>query len=389
MMKFVFKQIFCILIALVIAPFTFAQFIDEFEAGSKNPGWGVATGDGDAKIQFKRNDGFGAITVDATNDKLNIWWAIIRLPVPGLNMEKLIQPDYELRVEAKIKVSHSPRRVNLHFNHSRTTDFHSHLKEYDIGDTANWHTISMTTSDFEVQKNDQVNVQMALMDWGNQVYSIDIDYFRVNVVNKNEAAPDLGNPQDYHPPFPNLNNLSEKITLQEDAILDKTFPDRNFNNWQDPFSPGQKLLAVNQNKLVIMRADFSNYKNTVPDGWGVLKMQLHHMENSPEFKKDFGMIRLVEIVGGSYEWNDESVTYHSFMSGEKPVFNGQMIIDLNPAEFDNKSVHFTLSEPVLKRLFSGETKGLALLPLGAITASFYASETAYAPFTPEIYFNIK
>jgi len=57
-----------------------------------------------------------------------------------------------------------PRRVNLHANTQRTVDFHSNLMEFDIPDTANWHTISMTTRDFDARPGHRQR-QMALMDW--------------------------------------------------------------------------------------------------------------------------------------------------------------------------------------------------------------------------------
>jgi hypothetical protein len=199
-MKFILTYLVVVFLLQVTGKCGFAQFSDYFDAGSEDPGLGVATGNGNAKIRFERNEGFGTITVDATEDASNIWWAIIRIPVPGLDMDKLVQPDFELRVEAKIKTSHAPRRVNLHFNHSRTTDFHSHLKEYDIGDTIQWHVISLTTRDFEVRRNDQVHVQMALMDWGRDIYTIDIDYIKVDVVNVNERSEEPGNKSDEPPP---------------------------------------------------------------------------------------------------------------------------------------------------------------------------------------------
>jgi hypothetical protein len=165
-----------------------AQFVDQFDDtlkehwGKTPPGWSVAAGDGNVSISFIQQEGFASILVDASQDKRNIWWAIIRGQVSGLNMKKLIEPENELRVEARIKVSHAPRRVNLHFNHQRTTDFHSHLMEYDIPDTNNWHIISMTTRDFGVRENDKINVQMALMDWGLGKYRVDVDYLSVDVV---------------------------------------------------------------------------------------------------------------------------------------------------------------------------------------------------------------
>lgn len=65
------------------------QFIDEFDCclarESKSPrGWSIATGDGMAKINFQQHEGYASVYVDATQDNRNIWWALIRRPVPGI-----------------------------------------------------------------------------------------------------------------------------------------------------------------------------------------------------------------------------------------------------------------------------------------------------------------
>jgi hypothetical protein len=130
-----------------------AQFIDHFNGTGTPKGWVLLTGDGGATIDFRQKDGIASLHVDARKDKLNIWWALARRRIPGPHMERLSQPEYELRIEARIRSSHAPRRVNLHANHQRTTDFHSHLMKFDIADTVNWHTISMTTRD---SKHNQV-----------------------------------------------------------------------------------------------------------------------------------------------------------------------------------------------------------------------------------------
>lgn len=374
---------------LCVSHLGFAQFIDNFDPGSKDPGWVVNSGDGEASIKFERYNGFGRITVDATEDKLNIWWSLIRLQVPDLDLRKLTLPQYELRVEAKIKVSHAPRRVNLHFNHSRTTDYHSHLMEYDIGDTSNWHVISMTTQDFEVTTDDNVNVQMALMDWGKEIYTVDVDYVKVDIVNQSLVEVDLGNPQEYRPKVPNLEDFSRKVIVNQCVTLDKQYAENNFSGWNDPFQPDTKLLSVNQNQLVILKANLEEYRSLLPEGIGVLKMHLHHIEKSSDFTKDFGMLRLVEIVGGPQAWDSEKITYQKFTSVHEPVFNGQMIIDVSLTDLERNEIYFTLSEAVLKRLFTGKTKGLAILPLGAIHASFYANNFGNDAYAPEIYFNIE
>ena len=54
---------------------------------------------------------------------------------PSLDLARLARPGFELRVEARIRTDHAPRRVNLHLNTQKTKDFHSHLMEYDLAET--------------------------------------------------------------------------------------------------------------------------------------------------------------------------------------------------------------------------------------------------------------
>ena len=64
-----------------------AQFVDKFDGNLKEhrgetpPGWSVASGDGNVSISFIQQEGFASILVDASQDKRNIWWAIIRVQV--------------------------------------------------------------------------------------------------------------------------------------------------------------------------------------------------------------------------------------------------------------------------------------------------------------------
>ncbi len=235
-------------------------------------------------------------------DTLNIWWAIIKRQIDGLDMQKLVLPEYELRVEAKIKVSHAPRRVNLHVNHSRTTDYHSHLEEYYIGDTSNWHVISMSTKGFDAISSDNVNVQLAIMDWGLEKYAVKVDYIIVDVVKPSETGPDIGNPLEYHPKIPPLELFGNQVELKG-AVLDSSFPGLNFSNWNDGVNPvSDNLLSVGQSRFLIFRGDFSNHSSTKARGLGVLSIHLHHLERSIDYKKDFGHLRLVEIIGG-WSWS--------------------------------------------------------------------------------------
>lgn len=369
-----------IIIILVVAPIVKAgaQFIDNFNGTGTPEGWVFITGDGAATIDFRQKDGIASLYVDATKDKLNIWWALARHKVTGIDMKKLIQPDYELRVETRIRVSHAPRRVNLHVNHQRTTDFHSHLMEFDIADTVSWHTISMTTRDFETRQGDQINAHLALMDWGLGKYRVDFDYFKVDVVNRKQAGEDLGGPMPYHPPLADPESFPMQLEVLHDAMIDKQYPDRNFNRWQarGPLGDHTGVLTVSGTQIVILRWDFAALKGKRIQRAGLLELSPFSVQRSPDDRKDFGMVRIAEIIGGTAFWEEGTVTYDN-LKGSAPieqVINTQMVIDDSVTWNRNKKVLFTISQPVMQRLVDGETSGLAILPLGAVNASFYSKE---------------
>ncbi|MGC1242905.1 MAG: hypothetical protein WA874_15050 [Chryseosolibacter sp.] len=368
-----------------------AQFIDHFEGTGAPKGWVSVTGDGGATIDFRQKNGIATLYVDATKDKLNIWWALTRQRISGLDMKKLIRPEYELRVEARIRVSHAPRRVNLHVNHQRTTDFHSHLMEFDIPDTINWHTISMTTRDFETQMGDSINAHLALMDWGLGKYRIDFDYFKVDVVNRNSVGRDMGMPLPYHPPLADPASFPIQVVVAQDAIIDKQYADRNFNNWhtREPPAAPINVLSVNGTQIIIMRWDMNFLKGKKIKRAGLLELSPHSMQRSSDFEKDFGMIRITEIVGGDPAWNEKTITYDGLRGSQsfERVINTQMIIDDSVTWNKHNKVLFTISQPVMQRLIDGTTKGIAILPLGAVNASFYSRENA-EEIRPRLYMEV-
>ena len=92
--------------------------------------------------------------------------------------------------------------MNLHLNTQRTTDFHSHLMEFDIPDTENWHTISMTTRDFDAGPGGRRQRPDGPYGLGPGKYRVDVDYFKVDIVDTATAGPDKGNAVPYHPAGP-------------------------------------------------------------------------------------------------------------------------------------------------------------------------------------------
>lgn len=364
-----------------------AQFIDHFD-GDAQAGWITATGDGEAIVNFTQRNGVASLYVDATQDRLNLWWAIARHRITGLNMSKLALATHELRVETRIRVSHAPRRVNLHVNHQRTTDFHSHLMEYDISDTTQWHTISMTTRNFQAQPGDTIHAHLAMMDWGLGKYRVDFDYFKVDVVDRRTAPNDMGNPLPYHPAVRSVADFPFYIDAAQDAIIDTQFSERNFYGWKltGPSIEDIPVLSVSGTQIAIIRWDVSKIKNRTVKGSGVLELTPYNVQRSDDFNKDFGMVRICEITGGDPQWTETSVTMDNFRGGRPldDVINAQMIIDDSVTWNKKGKMSVTLSQPVLQRLIDGQTKGIAIKPLGSVNAVFLGREINGS--APRLYF---
>ncbi|MFW5973465.1 MAG: hypothetical protein ACOCTG_05675, partial [Bacteroidota bacterium] len=224
------KRTVLLFLTLIGSASASGQFVDHFE--SDVDGWTYRSGNGNAEIDFVPRENFASIQVDATQDRRNIWWAIIRRELSDeLDLERASRPGHEIRIEARIRSSHAPRRVNLHLNTQRTTDFHSHLMEFDIPDTTDWHRISMTTEDFDVRPGDTVGAQLALMDWGLERYRLDVDYFRVSVVDVDTVGPDHGEQVPYRPTLPDLAGFDHEVDASQAATIDGQFPDINLGDW--------------------------------------------------------------------------------------------------------------------------------------------------------------
>lgn len=384
----------CILVVglLALVPLSHADFRDEFD-GPPFVDWQLLTGDGNVQLRLEPMDGFARIHVDATQDQHNIWWAIIKRDVAAhLDLEKLKDPAYELRVEARIRPSHAPRRVNFMINTQRTTDFHEHLREYDLASTSEWHVISMTTRNLDVQPGDQLNVQLGITDWGPDQYHVDIDYYRAEVVKVSNAAPDLGEPLVYHPPVPPLNTFKNQEKVAQDAVINEHFPEVNFHNWQ---SNGARVLTVTAGQYALLKWDLTAYKGQQAAGAGVLALTTESVQSGGNYVAaygedlgiEFGKLRVFEVFGGDNKWQQESVTFDSFTQGQslQAQINGQMVFDTDIAVAGEQTL-ITIPRPVLQRLLDGQTRGLVLKPLGALAASIYDSEHNGGKFAPTLYF---
>ncbi len=339
-------------------------------------GWAYITGEGKAVMDFAQGGaGLASITVDAAKDRRNVWWAVIARRVSGaLDLALLEKPDYAIRVEARIRTDTAPRRVNLSVNTQRTTDFHSNLMEYDLPAAGRWETISFTVRGFDARPGDTVNAQMALMDWGLAKYRVDVDYFRADIVNLEQAGPDKGDAVPYHPPVADPASFAERVPAFAAATVDAADPDVNLGKWFVADAGGRTdVVTAGGTQLAILRWNLAAYAGKSVEGSGLLELTTRSLERTADEIPDFGLVRVSEIIGGAPAWERGTVTYNRLLRGSPvdDVIVPQMIIDWPVTEAEGGKTLLTISRPVLQRLIDGRTLGIAVRPLGAINASFY------------------
>jgi hypothetical protein len=395
----VIKKFRLFLLLIITSGICQAQFLDSFDS-KKIEGWFFFTGDGAASMDFVPMDGYARILVDATKDKDNVYWTLIKRDITAsLNLHKLKDPVYQLRVEAKVRVHNAPRRLNMMVNTQRTIDYHIDLMEFDIPDTTSWHTISMTTKKFDAVPGDTVYVQLCVTDYGLGKYYVDVDYYKADIVNVDTAGPDKGELVPYHPPIPGISTFSNHLNVTQDCVINSDFPDVNFNDWHVKEKDSDaRILTVNADQWAILRWDFGKYKNLKADGPGLLELTTQSVPKGgkyieafgEDFGIEFGKVRIIEIFGGDPEWEQNKVTYNSFMQGKvyADVFNTQMIYDIDLSDQPGSKNYITISKPVLQRLLDGKTKGLLIRPLGSLDASFYASENHAGDDGAKLHFNV-
>jgi len=381
--------------ALVQVPQSSAQFFDGFDHLKLDPqsGWFFQAGDGTATMDFRQGGpGYASIFVDATTDKRGIWWALIERNVSDkMDLTLMQKPGHEFRIQARVRSSHAPRRVNLQVLTEKTTDYDSNLMEYDIPDTENWHIISMTTRGFDAKPGDKIIGHLALMDWGLEKYRLDVDYIKVDIVDTATAGPDQGEAVPYHPPIADLKSFSQRIKVAADSSIDIENTDVNLNDWYVLDAAGHRvnLLAVDGTHYVILRWDLRQFAGKKVVGHGLLELTTHSVQQKAERLKDFGIVRIVEILGGDANWDQTTVTTDSFCHYEplNRVLNTQMIIDWPITEGNGGKTYLTIGHPVLQRLIDGKTLGIAIKPLGALNASFYSMEYEDGKNSAQLYFN--
>jgi len=378
-----------------------AQFIDDFNGAAVQldpegiKGWMFRPGDGTATMDFRQGgEGYASIFVDGTTDRRGIWWALIERKVSDkMDLSLMQKAGHEFRIEARIRVSHAPRRVNLQVETQRSPDDDANLMEYDIADTTNWHVISMTTHGFDAKPGDTVFGHMALMDWGLEKYRVDVDYIKVDIVDAATIGPDTGDPIPYHPPVANPASFAQDVKVVHDSMIDLVETGVNENDWtaQDNARGKINLLTVDETHDAILRWNLSAFAGKKVADHGLLELTTYSLQRKTEYVKDFGLIRVVEILGGDPNWDQTTVTTDSLCHYEplNRVLNTQMIIDWPVTPGDGGKTYLTISKTVLQRMIDGKTYGIAIKALGAINASFYSMENEAGKYSARLHFNLQ
>jgi len=389
---------------LALLPFSkaSAQYVESFDDPPVKldpegiTGWRVLAGDGTATMKLRHGGpGYASIFVDATTDRRGIWWALIEHKVSDkMDLSLMQKSGYEFRIEARVRSSHAPRRINLQVATQRSTDDDANLMEYDIPDTGTWHTFSMTTHHFDAKPGDTVFGHLALMDWGLEKYRLDIDYIKVDIVDAAAAGPDLGDPIPYHPPVADPDRFRTEVAVAQDSTIDIENTDVNLNDWyvQEPSkNKNINLLTVDGTHYVILRWDLGALVGKKVADHGLLELTTYSVQEKANKLKDFGIVRVVEILGGDPKWDQQTVTTDSFCQYQplNRVLNTQMIIDWPITEGDGGKTYLTISKTVLQRMIDGKTLGIAIKPLGAISAAFYAMENDGGRYSARLRFNLE
>src|SRR5690606_18379531 len=140
-------------------------------------------------------------------------------------------------------------------------------------------------------------------------------------------------------PVPALNTFSQQIAVDQDALINSDYPDINLNDWKVREKDGiVRVLTVGGNQWAVLRWDLARYKGAKVEGAGLLELTTQAVAAGGDYGEVYGAqlgeefprLRVIEIVGGPAEWEQERVTYLNFMQEEAyaAVFNTQMIYDI-------------------------------------------------------------
>jgi hypothetical protein len=215
---------------------------------------------------------------------------------------------------------------------------------------------------------------------------------KVDLVDVASGPPDAGAAVPYHPPVADPRSFAQEVRVAHDSTIDLETTEVNLDDWREQDGARKvRLLAVDGTHDAILRFDLAAFAGRKVEGSGLLALVTHSVERKEEEVKDFGLVRVVEILAGDPRWDQTTVTTDSLCHYQPlaRVLNPQPIIDGPVSEGDGGTTWFTISRPVLQRLLDGRTLGLAVEPLGAVHVAFYAREEDGGSRAARLLFNLE
>ncbi len=155
------------------------------------------------------------LRIDARCDERNIWYAFMQTRVSDfLYLKRLKKPSQGVRIEAKVRRSHALRCVILYLPVLGKIGYHDNLMKFDLSEADRWYIISMTLSNLPYETGDTILGQVSMMDWGNtDIYTLDVDYDKVKVVDWDQVAHNQGNAVRYRPPLADPATFSQQLQV--------------------------------------------------------------------------------------------------------------------------------------------------------------------------------
>jgi hypothetical protein len=226
----------CAFCVFHLLPYSQAQFREDFnqnipEFRSDNiPEWLSKTGDGEGVFTQNIDNGILTLRLDARNDRRNIWYAFTHRNVAPPLKFKSGQAPVTLYIEARVKPSHGPRRVNLYLKSLSTGD--EHLREFDLPEAGKWYEISMVAPNFRHEPGKSLLGQVSFMDWGNTgVYELQVDYMKVDIVKPGQKFQEKGPPIPYRPPLADESTFRLERKVKADVSVDTKYASLNLSGW--------------------------------------------------------------------------------------------------------------------------------------------------------------
>jgi hypothetical protein len=247
----------------------------------------------------------------------------------------------------------------------------------------------MITPNFRHEPGKSLLGQVSFMDWGNTgVYELQVDYLKVDIVKPGQKFQEKGLPIPYRPPLADESAFAVECKVAADVSIDKQYPALNLSGW---VARNEPVLMVDGSKIILLRWDLSDLKGKQVKGSGQLEFYTHSLYQLSEKQKDFGEVRICEIIGGSAAWDETQITYESFLQGNAQlgVVNEQTIVDTSITPGKGNKTRVTISQPVLQRLVDGTTKGIAILPLGLISTTLMDREVENGRFATRLRLNVE